>query len=87
MKNREQKQKDLDALAEQFKAANAAMLVSFNKMTVGKDQEQHLEMTRDIAGSFNPTVWYGPDPKNLSEEFFDLTVDKMFDPDDEESGA
>jgi sugar phosphate isomerase/epimerase len=29
----------------------------------------------DIAGSFNPTVWYGPDPKNLSEEFFDLTVE------------
>jgi sugar phosphate isomerase/epimerase len=29
----------------------------------------------DIAGSFNPTVWYGPDPKNLSDEFFDLTVE------------
>ena len=29
----------------------------------------------DIAGSFNPTVWYGPDPKNLSEEFFELTVE------------
>jgi len=29
----------------------------------------------DIAGSFNPTVWYGPDPKNLSQEFFDLTVE------------
>ena len=29
----------------------------------------------DIAGSFNPTVWYGPHPKNLSEEFFDLTVE------------
>jgi sugar phosphate isomerase/epimerase len=28
----------------------------------------------DIAGSFNPTVWYGPDPRNLSQEFFDLTV-------------
>jgi sugar phosphate isomerase/epimerase len=28
-----------------------------------------------IAGSFNPTVWYGPDPKNLSPEFFDLTVE------------
>ena len=25
----------------------------------------------DIAGSFNPTVWYGPHPKNLSQEFFD----------------
>lgn len=29
----------------------------------------------DIAGSFNPKVWYGPDPKNLSDEFFDLTVE------------
>ncbi len=29
----------------------------------------------DIAGSFNPTVWYGPHPKNLSREFFDLTVE------------
>ena len=28
----------------------------------------------DIAGSYNPTVWYGPDPKNLSAEFFDATV-------------
>ena len=29
----------------------------------------------DIAGSFDPTVWYGPHPKNLSQEFFDLTVE------------
>jgi sugar phosphate isomerase/epimerase len=29
----------------------------------------------DIAGSFNPKVWYGPDPKNLSQEFFDATVE------------
>jgi sugar phosphate isomerase/epimerase len=29
----------------------------------------------DIAGSFNPTVWYGPDPKNLSRDFFDATVE------------
>jgi len=28
----------------------------------------------DIAGSYNPTVWYGPDPKNLSHEFFEATV-------------
>jgi large subunit ribosomal protein L10 len=44
MKNRAQKQKDLDALAEQFKNANAAMLVSFNKMTVGKDQELRQQL-------------------------------------------
>jgi len=29
----------------------------------------------DIAGSFNPDVWYGPHPKNLSDEFFDLAVE------------
>ena len=29
----------------------------------------------DIAGSFNPDVWYGPHPKNLSPEFFDATVE------------
>jgi sugar phosphate isomerase/epimerase len=29
----------------------------------------------DIAGSFNPEVWYGPDARNLSPQFFDLTVE------------
>ena len=29
----------------------------------------------DIAGSYNPTEWYGPHPKNLSKEFFDATVE------------
>lgn len=29
----------------------------------------------DIAGSYNPNVWYGPHPKNLSKEFFDATVE------------
>jgi sugar phosphate isomerase/epimerase len=29
----------------------------------------------DIAGSYNPSSWYGPDPKNLSREFFDATVE------------
>jgi sugar phosphate isomerase/epimerase len=28
----------------------------------------------DIAGSYNPKVWYGPDPKNFSREFFEATV-------------
>lgn len=39
MKTREQKQKDLEALTEQFKNASSAMLVGFNKLTVPKDQE------------------------------------------------
>lgn len=29
----------------------------------------------DIAGSFNPKVWYGPHKENLSQRFFDLTVE------------
>jgi sugar phosphate isomerase/epimerase len=29
----------------------------------------------DIAGSYNPKVWYGPHPRNLSEEFFEATVE------------
>lgn len=29
----------------------------------------------DIAGSYNPKVWYGPHPKNLSTEFFEATVE------------
>ena len=28
----------------------------------------------DIAGSYNPKYWYGMNPKNLSREFFDATV-------------
>ncbi len=39
MKTREQKQKDLEALTEQFQKATAAMLVGFQHMTVSKDQE------------------------------------------------
>lgn len=29
----------------------------------------------DIAGSYNPKVWYGPHPKNISEEYFHGTVE------------
>jgi len=29
----------------------------------------------DIAGSYNPKVWYGPNSKNFSREFFDATVE------------
>ncbi len=28
----------------------------------------------DIAGSFNRDSWYGPDPRNLTPDFFDQTV-------------
>src|SRR2546423_4555113 len=39
MKTRKEKQQDLEALVEQFKNAQAAMLVSCKNMTVAKDQE------------------------------------------------
>ncbi|MCS7238558.1 MAG: TIM barrel protein [Thermoguttaceae bacterium] len=29
----------------------------------------------NIAGSFNEKVWFGPHPKNLSREFFDIAVE------------
>ena len=29
----------------------------------------------DIAGSFNPTSWFGPHPENLSPRFFDASVE------------
>lgn len=31
----------------------------------------------DIAGSYNPEVWYGPHPENLSQQFFDATVENV----------
>jgi large subunit ribosomal protein L10 len=52
MKTKAQKQKDLDALAEQFKQANAAMLVSFKNMTVGKDQELRRQL-REAGVSYS----------------------------------
>lgn len=29
----------------------------------------------DIAGSYNPKIWYGPHPRNFSREFFEATVE------------
>lgn len=29
----------------------------------------------DIAGSYDPKVWYGPNPNNISEEFIDATIE------------
>ena len=44
MKTREQKQQNLEALAQQFQAASTAMLVGFTKMSVGKDQELRRQL-------------------------------------------
>ena len=51
MKTREQKQKDLEALAQQFQAASAGMLVGFKKLTVAKDQELRRQL-RDAGASY-----------------------------------
>src|ERR1700759_1475656 len=47
MKTREQKQKDLEALSQQFQAATAGMLVGFNKLTVAKDQELRRHLRKE----------------------------------------
>lgn len=39
MKTRERKQEDLNALTEQLSNSKSAMVISFNKVTVNKDQE------------------------------------------------
>jgi large subunit ribosomal protein L10 len=44
MKTREQKQRDLEALAQQLQAATAGMLVGFKKLTVAKDQELRRQL-------------------------------------------
>ena len=51
MKSREQKQRDLDALAEQFQSASAGMLIGFNKLTVAKDQELRRSL-RDAGARY-----------------------------------
>jgi large subunit ribosomal protein L10 len=51
MKTREQKQKDLDALAGQFQVASAGMLIGFNKLTVAKDQELRRSL-REAGASY-----------------------------------
>ncbi len=52
MKTKKQKQEDLEALAEQFKNAKAAMLVSFKNMTVAKDQELRRQL-REAGVSYS----------------------------------
>jgi large subunit ribosomal protein L10 len=51
MKTREQKQKDLNALTAQLNNSKSAMIVSFNKLTVNKDQELRNQL-RDAGAKF-----------------------------------
>jgi large subunit ribosomal protein L10 len=52
MKTREQKQKDLESLAQQFQAASAGMLVGFKKLSVAKDQELRRQL-REAGASYS----------------------------------
>ncbi len=51
MKSRETKQNDLNALTEQLANANSAMVVSFNKLTVTKDQEFRNKL-REVGAKY-----------------------------------
>lgn len=51
MKTRERKQTDLNALTEQLNNSKSAMIVSFSKLTVDKDQEFRNQL-RDAGANF-----------------------------------
>jgi large subunit ribosomal protein L10 len=51
MKTRKQKQDDLNALTEQFKNSNTALVIGFNKLTVAKDQELRNQL-REIGAKY-----------------------------------
>ena len=51
MKTREQKQRDLEALARQFQTATTGMLIGFKKLTVAKDQELRRQL-RDAGARY-----------------------------------
>lgn len=51
MKTRERKQEDLNAITERLNNSKSAMIVSFNKLTVNKDQEFRNQL-RDAGAQF-----------------------------------
>lgn len=51
MKTKERKQSDLNALAEQLQNSKSAMIVSFNKLTVNKDQEFRNQL-REVGAKY-----------------------------------
>ncbi len=51
MKSREQKQTDLNALTSELSNSKSAMIVSFNKLTVAKDQEFRSQL-RDAGAKY-----------------------------------
>jgi large subunit ribosomal protein L10 len=51
MKTKERKQEDLNALTEQLSNSTSAMIVSFNKLTVNKDQEFRNQL-REVGAKY-----------------------------------
>ena len=51
MKTKERKQNDLNALAEELNNSKSAMIVSFNKLTVTKDQEFRHQL-REVGAKY-----------------------------------
>lgn len=51
MKSREQKQNDLNALTTELSNSKSAMIVSFNKLTVSKDQEFRKQL-REVGAKY-----------------------------------
>lgn len=51
MKTREQKQNDLNALTAELANSKSAMIVSFNKLTVNKDQEFRNQL-REVGAKY-----------------------------------
>jgi sugar phosphate isomerase/epimerase len=57
--------------------AQRAANVEANIRALALAEELDARCCVNIAGSFNPTRWDGPHPRNLSEETFELTVQNV----------
>ncbi len=57
--------------------AQRAANVEANVRALALADELGARCCVNIAGSFNPTHWDGPHPRNLSEEAFELTVQNV----------
>jgi sugar phosphate isomerase/epimerase len=51
--------------------------VEGNIRTLALGEEMGARCCVNIAGSFHPTLWDGPHPRNLSEDAFELTVQNV----------
>lgn len=57
--------------------AQRASAIEVNVQKLALADELGASCCVNIAGSFNPSQWDGPDPRNLSEEAYELTVQNV----------